>query len=46
MIMNLAEIKIPSREQIEQLQHEMSQMPIVDLQAASDAMHTEHYFHG
>jgi hypothetical protein len=36
---------VPSREQIERLQMEMSQMPREDLQLAADAMQTEHYFH-
>ena len=36
---------VPSREQIERLQMEMSQMPRADLQLAADAMQTEHYFH-
>ena len=36
----------PTREQIEKLQAEMSQMPREALQAAADAMHTEHFFHG
>jgi len=44
--MELAEIKIPSRAEIERLQSEMAKMPVADLQAASDAMHTEHYMHG
>ena len=37
---------VPTREQIERLQAEMSAMPHSELQAASDAMQTEHYFHG
>ena len=37
---------VPTREQIERLQMEMSQMPQTELQLAADAMQTEHYFHG
>jgi quercetin dioxygenase-like cupin family protein len=37
---------VPTREQIERLQMEMSAMPQSELQLASDAMQTEHYFHG
>ena len=37
---------IPSREQIENLQREIAALPKDQLQAASDAMQTEHYFHG
>jgi hypothetical protein len=36
---------VPSREQIERLQMEMSNMPRSELQLAADAMQTEHYFH-
>lgn len=46
MNMELTETKIPSREEIDRMQREISKMPTVDLQAAADAMHTEHYFHG
>jgi quercetin dioxygenase-like cupin family protein len=37
---------VPTREQIERLQMEISQMPQTELQFATDAMQTEHYFHG
>jgi quercetin dioxygenase-like cupin family protein len=37
---------VPTREQIERLQTEMSAMPQAELQLAADAMQTEHYFHG
>jgi quercetin dioxygenase-like cupin family protein len=37
---------VPTREQIERLQMEMSAMPQAELQLAADAMQTEHYFHG
>ena len=37
---------VPTREQIERLQMEMSAMPQSELQLAADAMQTEHYFHG
>jgi quercetin dioxygenase-like cupin family protein len=36
---------VPTREQIEKLQAEMSAMPQSELQLAADAMQTEHYFH-
>jgi hypothetical protein len=36
---------VPTREQIERLQMEMSAMPRSELQLAADAMQTEHYFH-
>ena len=36
---------VPTREQIEKLQAEMSAMPQSELQLAVDAMQTEHYFH-
>ena len=37
---------VPTREQIERLQMEITQMPQTELQLAADAMQTEHYFHG
>jgi len=42
---NLIPTGVPTREQIEKLQAEMSAMPHSELQLASDAMQTEHYFH-
>jgi quercetin dioxygenase-like cupin family protein len=43
---DLIPTSVPTREQIERLQMEMSAMSQSELQLAADAMQTEHYFHG